>query len=105
MRSVTVPLMAVEMTFGFQESVRSAALDHGQSIGPELKNPLATAREPIDAAKRRRYSERGSSVRRCYLRLTRDSNVEHRAPLNLLTSRTDRFIASIDIVRASHFAA
>ena len=97
--------MAVKMTFGFQESEDQPHSDNRQSIGPELKNSLATAREPIDAVKRRRYSERGSSVRRCYLRLTRDSNEEHRAPLNLLTSRTDRFVASIDIVRASHFAA
>jgi hypothetical protein len=67
--------MAVEMTFGFQESGDQPHSDHGQSIGAELKNPLATTREPIDAAKRRRYSECGSSVRRCYLRLTRDSNV------------------------------
>jgi hypothetical protein len=38
--------MAVEMTFGFQESGDQPHSDHGQSIGPELKNPLATAREP-----------------------------------------------------------
>ncbi|PYR95525.1 MAG: hypothetical protein DMF84_00775 [Acidobacteria bacterium] len=45
---------------------------------------------------------RSATVTALNARLERLSN---RAPLNLLTSRTDRFVASMDIVRASHFAA